>query len=83
MNCLTLLRIDGGGLPHFVKSQGHTRCQFQIIKLEPSSNPYKIKSLLSNPYKISSNHYKFEIMITFLVEMLHLPYFGHLFTSAI
>ena len=42
--------------------QVRTKCQSQIIKLEPRS-PVKKSGFWSNPYKI-------EVMITFLIEML-------------
>ena len=57
-----------------VKFEVHNQCQFQIIELEPRLHLKKI---------LQSNSYKIEFMITFLIEMLQLPNFGHKTTSII
>ena len=48
----------------------------QIIGLEPRPLVKKKQFFRSNPYKI-------EVTITFFIEMLQLPNFGHMTTSII
>ena len=59
-------------------------CKISSLYLAPVSNyrtwtkttPQKKHFFWSNPYKI-------EVMITFLIEMLQLPYFGHMTASIV
>ena len=57
---------------HLLVDTGHERVKI-LVKIE---NPLDIEYFWSNPYKI-------EVMITFFIEMLQLPNFGHMTTSII
>ena len=58
----------------------------QNFKAIPSASPKLLNLNQDHPSKKSffwSNHYKIEVMITFLVEHLELANFGHMTTSTI
>ena len=56
------------------------------FKFVPSASPKLLNLNQDHPSKKQffwSNPYKVEVMITFLIEMLQLPNFGHMTTSII
>ena len=58
----------------------------QNFKFVPSTSPKLLDLNQDHPSKkrfLWSNPYKIDVMITFLIEMLHLPNFGHMTTSII
>ena len=58
----------------------------QNFKFVPSASPKLLNLNQDHPSKkrfFWSNPYKIEVMITFLIEMLQLPNFGHMTTSII
>ena len=59
----------------------------QNFKFVPSASPELLNLNEDHPSKKKrffwSNPYKIEVMITFLIEMLQLPNFGHMITSII
>ena len=58
----------------------------QNLKFVPSASPKLLNLNQDHPSKKQffwSNPYKIEVMITFLIEMLQLPNFGHMTTSII
>ena len=63
-------------LPHCCKISSSCLLPVQNCWTITKTTPQKKQFFLSNPYKI-------EVMITFLIEMLQLPNFGHMTTSMI
>ena len=58
----------------------------KYFKFVPSASPKLLNLNQDHPSKkrfFWSNPYKIEVMITFLIEMLQLPDFGHMTTSII
>ena len=58
----------------------------QNFKFVPGASPKLLNLNQDHPSKKQffwSNPYKIEVMITFLIEMLQLPNFGHMTTSII
>ena len=58
----------------------------QNFKFVPSASPKLLNLNQDHPSKkrfFWSNPYKIEVMITFFIEMLQLPNFGHMTTSII
>ena len=52
----------------------------QNFKAMPSTSPKSLNLKQDQPQK-KSDHYKIEVTITFFLEMLELPNFGHMTTS--